>query len=111
VSMVTRQGFSCIQPSAVRLPSAHLASTLSVKRRGVIYDSLRSPVLVHLFWRSLPAVPPEVTGFSAPRSYRSFISVALGWCRWPPSRYSVNFSQPRCWPGCRFRRLQRQCLV
>jgi hypothetical protein len=39
VSMVTRQGFSCIQPSAVRLPSAHLASTLSVKRRGVIYDS------------------------------------------------------------------------
>jgi hypothetical protein len=39
VSMVTRQGFSCIQLSAVRLPLAHLASTLSVKRGGVFDDS------------------------------------------------------------------------
>jgi hypothetical protein len=49
VSMVTRQGFSCTQPSAIRLPLAHPASTLTVKRGGVIDDS-DNPLLVLGSW-------------------------------------------------------------
>jgi hypothetical protein len=55
--------------------------------------------------RPPPAVLPEMSAFPA---YRSFISAALRWCRWPPSRYSSHFPHPRCWPGCRFRRFKVQ---
>jgi hypothetical protein len=78
----------------------------------VIDDSDTPPprfrVLAHLLWRSLPAVSLEVTGLSAPPAYRSFISAALGWCMWPPRKYSSHLPQPRCWQGCRFRRFELQ---
>jgi hypothetical protein len=106
--MVTLNCFSHIHSSGVRLSLVPLASTLSVKRGGVVYDARRPPsrvrVQVPLFRWSLAAVSSEVTGFSTLSVYLSFISAALGWC---PSRYFRHFLQPHC----RFRRLQPQCLV
>jgi hypothetical protein len=106
--MVTLHCFFHIHSSGVRLSSVPLASTLSVKRGGVVYDARRPPsrvrVLVPLFRWSLPAVSSEVTGFSTLSVYLLFILEALGWC---PSRYFRHFPQPHC----RFRRLQPQCLV
>jgi hypothetical protein len=59
--------------------------------------SVVSRCLVPDVAQPLPAVPPEMSGFLAPPAYRSFISAALGRCRWPPGRYFSHFPQPRCW--------------
>jgi hypothetical protein len=109
VPMVTRHGFSCIQPSAISPSSVTLSSTLSVKRGGES-DHAGSLLLASSSGSSSHTASVR-TPSRSDSQHRSTIAATLRYCRWRSATHSRNFLQPRWWPGCRFRRLQPQVLV